>query len=151
MDWNKDKSVMLSRVCIVVFAILLAAADIGAYWLVSWFMGVSRTLGGLRDGYLLLTTVYSCSVFAWILLVNLWKLLANIQRGMPFETSSVNYLRVSSWCCAGVCTICLLSTLYYTPLILVSIASGFMALIVRIIKNVFEQAIAMKTELDYTV
>jgi len=36
MDWNKDKSVMLSRVCIVVFAILLAAADIGAYWLSSF-------------------------------------------------------------------------------------------------------------------
>jgi hypothetical protein len=151
MDWNKDKSVVLSQVCIVVFAILLAAADIGAYWLVSWFMGVSRALGGLRDGYLLLATVYSCSVFAWILLMNLWKLLTNIQRGMPFEMTSVKYLRISSWCCAGVCAICLLGTLYFIPLILVSVASGFMALIVRIIKNVFEQAIAMKTELDYTV
>ena len=112
--------------------------------------GVSHTLGGERR-IPLMATVYSCSIFAWILLVNLWKLLANIRRGMPFETSSVKYLRISSWCCAGVCAICLLGTLYYTPLILVSIVSGFMALIVRIIKNVFEQAIAMKTELDYTV
>jgi len=135
----------------VVFAILLAVADIGAYWLVTWFMDVSRYLGGLKDGYFILATVYSCSVFAWILLVNLWKLLANIQKGMPFEESSVRCLRASSWCCAGVCAICLLGTLYYVPLILVSVASGFMALIVRIIKNIFEQAIAMKTELDYTV
>ncbi len=32
-----------------------------------------------------------------------------------------------------------------------SIAAGFMALIVRIVKNVFEQAIRMKDELDYTI
>ena len=151
MEWSRDKSVVLSRIFVVVFAILLATADIGAYWLVSGFMEISYTLGGLKDGYFLLATVYSCSIFACILLVNLWKLLTNIQRGMHFETSSVRYLRISSWCCAGVCAICLLSTLYYVPLILVSIASGFMALIIRIIKNIFEQAIAMKTELDYTV
>lgn len=151
MEWSRDKSVVLSRIFVVVFAILLATADIGAYWLVSGFMEISYTLGGLKDGYFLLATVYSCSIFAWILLVNLWKLLTNIQRGMHFETSSVRYLRISSWCCAGVCAICLLSTLYYVPLILVSIASSFMALIIRIIKNIFEQAIAMKTELDYTV
>lgn len=151
MDWNKDKSVMFSRVCIIVFAGLLAAADISAYWLVSWFLGVSHTLGGLKDGYILMAIVYLCSIFAWILLMCLWRLLANIQKGMPFEPTSVKYLRMSSWCCAGVCAICLLSTFFYIPIILVSVASGFMALIVRIIKNVFAQAIAMKTELDYTV
>ena len=83
--------------------------------------------------------------------VNLWKLLANIQRGMVFEMTSVKYLRITAWCCAGVCIICFLSALYYTPFILISVAAGFMALIVRIIKNVFEQAISMKDELDFTV
>lgn len=151
MDWNKNKSVMLSRVCIVAFAGLLAATDIGAYWLVSWFMWVSHTLSGLKDGILLMITIYSCSVFAWILLVSLWKLLTNIQQGLLFEITSVKYLRITAWCCAGVCIICLLSTLYYIPLILISVAAGFMALIVRIIKNIFEQAISMKNELDFTV
>ncbi len=151
MDWNKDKSVMLSRICIVVFTGLLAIADICAYWLVSWFIRVSHTLNGLTDRILLMITVYSCSICAWILLVNLWKLLTNIQKGMLFEMTSVKHLRITSWCCLGVCVICLLSTLYYKPFILMSIAAGFMALIVRIIKNVFEQAISMKNELDFTV
>ncbi len=151
MDWNKDKSVILSRVCIIVFALLLAATDIGAYWLVLWFIRISHALGGLRDGYLLLLTVYSCSVFAWILLVNLWNLLTNIRQGKLFENTSVKCLRRTAWCCAGVCGICLLSTIYYTPLILISISAGFIALIVRIVKNVFEQAISMKNELDFTV
>ena len=151
MDWNKDKSVLLSQVCIVVFAFLLAAADIGAYWLLSWFMGISHALDGLKDGYFLLLTFYSCSVFAWIMLVNLWKLLTNIRHGRLFESSSVRCLRKTAWCCAGVCAICLLSSLYYIPLILISISAGFVALIVRIVKNVFEQAIWMKNELDFTI
>ena len=35
--------------------------------------------------------------------------------------------------------------------VLIAIAAGFMGLIVRIVKNVFEQAITMKDELDLTV
>jgi len=151
MDWNKDKSILLSQVCVAIFAFLLAAADIGAYWLVTWFMEVSRTLSGLKDGYLLMASLYSCSIFAWILLVNLWRLLSNIKRDMVFDTTSVKYLRITSWCCAGACLICFLSTIYYIPFILISVAAGFMALIVRIVKNIFEQAISMKDELDLTV
>jgi len=151
MDWNKDKSILLSKICVVIFALLLAAADIGSYWLVAWFMEVSRTLGGLKDGYLLMASLYSCSIFAWILLVNLWRLLGNIRQGTVFDASNVKYLRITSWCCAGACFICLLSTIYYIPFILISVAAGFMALIVRILKNVFEQAISMKDELDLTV
>ena len=36
-------------------------------------------------------------------------------------------------------------------LVAVAVAAAFMALIIRIIKNVFEQAIGMKSELDLTV
>ena len=32
-----------------------------------------------------------------------------------------------------------------------AVAAGFMALIVRVLKNAFEQAVRMKDELDYTV
>ena len=37
------------------------------------------------------------------------------------------------------------------PLFMLAAAAAFMALIVRIVKNVFQQAIAMKSELDLTV
>ena len=51
----------------------------------------------------------------------------------------------------GAGLICLVSTVYYFPFAAVGIAACFMALIVRIVKNVFQQAIAMKSELDLTV
>ena len=41
--------------------------------------------------------------------------------------------------------------LLYLPCLVCAMAAGFMALIVRIVKNAFQQALLMKDELDYTV
>ena len=49
------------------------------------------------------------------------------------------------------CLLCLVSAWYYLPWLLVAVAAGFMALIVRIVKNCFAQAAAMKDELDFTI
>ena len=43
------------------------------------------------------------------------------------------------------------SCLYYLPFIAVAIAAGFMALLVRIVKNIIQQAIDMKAERDLTI
>ena len=47
--------------------------------------------------------------------------------------------------------LCLVSALYYPSFLLITAAAGFMCLIVRVVKNVFQQAIAMKSELDLTI
>lgn len=149
MNWTCNKSVRLSQLCVVVFAVLLLALDGGCYWAVGAFIRLRNM--HWQIGILMMLTIYLCSIFGWLLLVRLWRLLRNIQRGLVFEEENVSLLRAVSWCCVGACVICLASTLYYLPFLVVSIAAGFMALIVRIVKNVFQQAIAMKTELDFTV
>ena len=63
----------------------------------------------------------------------------------------MTYLRSVSWYCIWVALICLVSCVCYVPFVFVAIAAAFMALIVRIVKNVFQQAISMKSELDLTV
>ena len=40
MNWSKDRSIALSRGCVVLFMVLLAALDIGCYWAVKWFVGL---------------------------------------------------------------------------------------------------------------
>ena len=47
--------------------------------------------------------------------------------------------------------VCLLATSYYLPFILVTLGSSFLALILRIIKNVFAEAIEIKNENDFTI
>ena len=87
----------------------------------------------------------------WLLLWSMWRLLGNLRRERVFVAENVRSLRRVSWCCAAAASICLLSCLYYLPFIFAAGAAAFMALIVRIVKNVFQQAIAMKSELDLTV
>ena len=149
MNWTKDKSLLLSQICVVFFALLLLALDLGAYWLAAWFAGMR--LMPWQIAIALMTTGYLCSVFAWLLLWNLWRLLGNLKRERVFTEENVRRLRAVSWCCAGAAAICLLSCLYYLPFLFLAAAAGFMALIVRIVKNVFQQAIAMKSELDLTI
>ena len=40
MNWSKNSSIELSRICVVLFMILLAALDIGCYWAVQWFVEI---------------------------------------------------------------------------------------------------------------
>ena len=151
MNWSTDRSIALSQVCTAIFAGLLAALDVGAWWLVRWFLKISLGLEGTGDEIFLLAAVYLCSAFGWLLLWQLWRLLGNMKKSRVFVEQNVRCLRAASWCCAGVFVICGLAAFRYVPFAALSAAAGFMALIVRIVKNVFQQAVAMKSELDLTI
>ena len=77
--------------------------------------------------------------------------LSALAAGQVFVSANVARLRRVSWCCMAACLLCLVSAWYYLPWLLVAVAAGFMALIVRIVKNCFAQAAAMKDELDFTI
>ena len=66
MNWNANKSVRLSQVCVVIFAALLLALDIGCYWAVTWFVRLRRMQPPMVLWMML--TIYLCSIFAWLLL-----------------------------------------------------------------------------------
>ena len=149
MNWDKDKSVMLSRFCVVFFAVCLIALDIFAYRIADWY--VINRLGHFKSGALFMVSVYCGSIFAWVCLYQLWKLLDNIKTGAVFVLDNVRRLRRVSRCCICVAVICLLSAAYYLPFIFLAAAFGFIALIVCIVKNAFRQGSSMKDELDLTV
>lgn len=153
MKITSEQSIRLSQVCVLVFAVLLAALDLGCYWAVDWFIGTRPVLlgFGMREGILMMATIYLGSIPAWILLVNLHRLLGALAAGQVFVSANVARLRRVSWCCMAACLLCLVSAWYYLPWLLVAVAAGFMALIVRIVKNCFAQAAAMKDELDFTI
>lgn len=143
------RSVALSRLCVAVFALCLLALDAGAYRLAEWF--VQTRLWAWQRGALLLSSICCGSVFAWICLYQLWRLLSAIGRGEVFTDGNVRRMRAVSWCCGAAALLSAVSAAYYLPFGFVAVAAGFMALIVRIVKNAFQQAIAMKDELELTV
>ncbi len=150
MNWTSNKSLMLSRICVAVFAVLLLALDIGCYRVVRWFFVEIRGTSPIHAAGLMVS-VYCGSIFAWICLNQLWRLLGNLRGGAVFTRENVICMRCISWCCMCAAAICLVSAVYYLPFVFVAIAAGFMGLIVRIVKNAFQQAIVMKDELDLTI
>ena len=144
-------SLRLSQGLLILFALMLLALDVFGRRVITWFLAVSHGLEGRRDGILLGCTIYACSVCAWIAAVALWKLLRQIDRGEVFTERAVRDLRVTGWCCFAVCAITLASTLYYRPMLLPALASGFAGAIVRVVMSAFEGAVSMREELDLTV
>lgn len=151
MNWNENRSIRLSRACVVAFMVLLAAADIGGIWIGPWYAARSHVARFRENKELFVAIIYGLSVFGWVLLAGLFRLLRNMRGGIVFDQANVKELRRTSWCCFGVCACCLLSAGLYLPFLVIAIAAGFVGLIVRIVKNTFEQAILMKDELDFTV
>lgn len=162
MNWSAGKSVRLSQACVIVFAALLLALDVFAYPLVTRLCASAHYIGGhsyeqlwtvthWQFAAVLLAAVYAGSVFAWIVLWKLFALLRRIHRGDVFDEQNVKLLRTISWCCFGAAAASLAGGAVYLPLLVLAGAAGFMGLIVRIVKNVFQQAILMKSELDFTV
>ena len=72
----------------------------------------------------MMLTIYLCSIFAWLLLAQLWRLLRNIQAGRVFEEENVRILRAVSWCCVGAGLVCLGSTFWYLPFAAVAVAAA---------------------------
>ncbi len=151
MNWNSDKSLALSRFCVICFAILLLALDIAGLFLIDMFLEMTKPLANSIPRTGLILTLYSSSLFAALLLVLLWSLLSNIRRGEVFTEVNVRNLRLASWACFTIACIYLISMLYFLPFGVISLAVAFIALVIRIVKNIFAEAIEMKSELDLTV
>ena len=147
--WDDRKSITLTR---IVVALAIAGSIIMTVCgprLVRW-MVTAHTLPA-ASGPVLLGMGYLCAVLALVMLCTLYQFLRRIEQGEIFVARNVAALRSISWCCVGAAVICFASCVYYLPFLFVSVAAAFMALIVRIVKNVFQQANAMKSELDFTV
>ena len=146
MNWNKDKSIILTQACLIVFAVCLFALDVGMYWVARW---TSETR--VIHFALLMVSGYGISVFAWIVLWRLWRFMANIKRGVIFTKENYMHCFHISWCMVGAAIICFVCGLFYFPFLVLFAASGFVAIMMRVVKNVFQQAVEMRSELDLTI
>lgn len=150
MKWNDDKSLLLTRVCVWLSAVALVLLCVSAPWLFSWFIQKRLILPPQSRDYFLVTT-YTVAVPAAVALYMMNRLLANIRKEEVFTEKNTRYLRGMSWCCLAAGLIFLVSSFYYLPFFALCVAAVFMALILRVIKNVFAQAEEIKKENDYTI
>ncbi len=145
--WTSSKSILLSRIAVILFMAALVAAAVAAPWLSDRLFSFASELGAT---YFLLT-VYAGAVPAAFLLISLFCLLRRIEKGTVFIQKNVDSLRHISWCCFAGAVVSLASSLYYVPWIMVSVAAAFVGLIVRVVKNVFSKAVSLQDDVDFTI
>ena len=146
--WNAKKSVTLSLVCnrLVIAAVIGVA--VGTPWLVNGYVDYLGKRQSVAQP-LMVTLIASC-VVALVALLCLDRLLVNIKKSQVFIPENVALLRRISWCCFGV-AIVLLVSYYYLFFLIAGIAAAFIGLVLRVVKNVIEEAIILKNENDLTI
>lgn len=141
--WNPSKSVVLSRVAtwiIIVLALTLAVS------MPFWFL--SQT----AYSFWLMPLYYAFLIPALIILLTLDKLLKAIKRGEVFTRGNVRRLRIISWCCFAAAAILALGVIPGAFFCLaLAILAVFFGIILRIVKNLFEAAVELKAENDFTI
>jgi len=148
--WNDSRSLLLSKICVVLFMVLLVTCAILAPPLVAQVRsayGMAYTVAP----WMFLCTIYAGCIPAAALLVCLFVLLRRISIGRVFVRENTACLRYISWCCYVGSAVCLISAIYYIPWLAIGIAAAFMGLIVRVIKNVVAKAISLQDDADYTI
>lgn len=147
--WTPTKSVHLScwvtKFCILAVFVI----DLTAPYLFSHYLIYAGRMPELLTRLLLL--IYACSAPALVALFVLHRLLTNIRRGQVFIPGNVKCLRTLSWCCFAAAAILLVFGFQYVLFLLMTFAAVFFGLILRVVKNVIEEAVLLKQENDYTI
>ena len=148
--WNNGRSITLSKICVILFALILLAAGIFAHKIILpvAYMPFDTIFGTLSP---FLLTAYTGLIPAFALLALLYSLLHRIGKGKVFVHQNVKSLRLISWCCFFGAFLSLASIVYYFMWIFVAVAAAFMGLIVRIVKNVFAKAVELQDDADFTI
>lgn len=153
LRWDDQKSITLTKYLVLAIFAACVAATFSGPALVRWLMRERQmNLYGAAVGWILLALGYCCAALAFWMLCNLYQFLRRLEAGEVFVPQNVTALRRISWCCACAAALCLFAgVVIYLPFLFLSVAAGFTALLVRVIKNAFAQAVKMKNELDYTI
>ena len=147
--WNPSKSAIASSICTKIVICIVIGFAIAAPYLVKSYVAYT-----MKNPYVitpLLVTIYACTVPGVVALFSLDWLLANIKAKKVFIEKNVKYLRAISWCSFAVSGILFLSGFYYLSFLIVAVAAAFFGLILRVVKNVIEQAVIIKNENDFTI
>ena len=154
--WNSKRSIILTKFCILVLMLISVILMFCGKYLISRFLSMT---GGARINisnefsfYIITFISYILGIIALLTLFCMLRFIVNLENDLVFVPQNIKWLRFISYGCLSAGLLLIITTVVYHKLFLVlSLAALFMMLIVRVIKNAFEQAIEMKEELDLTI
>ncbi len=111
----------------------------------------NHDIGALQGETVFWVWIYAVMAIAEACAVTILLLLFRVRRGLVFTARSVAYIRYVSWGCMLIALLCLLITYFFHMAYFISMAAIFLGLCLRVVKNVIEEATAIKNENDYTI
>lgn len=151
--WSQMKSLKLSRILVLGMFFLLIALMFTSYIIAGWFSAVSEGSGIIKSNLTEAVTamICICDAFALVAVAALHKLLSNISKDEVFIAQNPHCLRVISWCCVFAGLTMVFFSLWKFEFLFTAFFAMFLGLIIRVVKNVFEKAIELKSENDFTI
>ena len=152
--WTKTKSLFLSRILTAIMSGLVVIMTFFLPSICRWYEDISLGTGLFGSAGIVIPmciSLYICEIFALTALYSLHVLLGNINRNEVFIPQNTACLRRISWACmlAG-CSLFIFG-LWRFIFILAAFLAVMFGLIMRVLKNVFEKAVEIKSENDYTI
>ncbi len=146
--WTSDNSLLLTRVLTLAVLFLAAAALFCIPIITEWYDAVSEQKP-IRT--VLNIVLYASDLTGMFAVWELHRLLTNIAKQKLFVQENVTCFRLISWCCFAVAAIWAVLTFWRLLALFVALIAAFAGLILRVLKNLLEQAVAMREENDYTI
>lgn len=146
--WTKKQSAQLTNTLLWVACALVGAAFFIAPPLVRRIYGYSLHSPKF---YFTCAMLYVAFVLAFVALYHLHELLENITRSSVFTLANAAHLRAISYYSFGECAVFLVLSICYPLSLVVSFAACFLGLTLRVLKNVFDEAVALQEESDSVI
>ncbi|MBQ7741151.1 MAG: DUF2975 domain-containing protein [Eubacterium sp.] len=109
-------------------------------------------------GRYLIYPFYAVVPLGYAALICLDKILTNIKKDIVFDESNVRLLNIITYMClaasgVGLISYIIIAAIYKSieTVILLSFGEAFMALVVRVVRNIMKKAIEIKEENDLTI
>ena len=154
-----DKSAGVTQLAVRACYFLLAASVILFPYLMKMQEGDALYFVMIAGhGRYLIFPFYAVVPLGYIALICLDKILSNLKCDRVFDLKNVKYLNIITYCCLiasfiGLVSYIIIAVIYKSieTVILLSFGEAFMALVVRVVRNVFKKAIEIKEENDLTI
>lgn len=149
--WNRYRSLALSHVLVKCMLVLIIVFDVLLPFITDIYCNtlISQTAQHIRIP--LMISLYSASIPVFLSILTLDKILSNVKKDVVFDRANVRYLRHISWYCYITGAIFFVLGFYIFLSFILAIAAVFFGLVIRVIKNLFCEAVEIKTENDLTI
>ncbi len=146
--WTAEKSLFLTFALTAAMLLMTVCGLFAVPAMSRWYSALS---GHGPAGTVLGICLYLSLLAGIAALCILLKMLSNIAKQKMFVEENARCLRLVSWCCFFLAAIWLFLGWFRFIALCVGIIAAFAGLVVRVMRNLLETAIAMREEQDYTI